>query len=112
MNNNIHDLYTKANTLMQGALKKYAEGNMEAADKERKQANELYDMAEKYVNMQAGNQEMIYGENKNFGLAYSIIEANTPKWFMNKKKAKAINEIKKLISENKVLKNNLMFIML
>ena len=104
MDNNIHDLYTRANTLMQGALKKYAEGNIDAANKERKQANELYDMAEKYVNMQAGNQEMIYGENKNFGLAYRIIEANAPKWFMNKKKAKVINEIKKLISENKVLK--------
>lgn len=104
MNDNIHDLYTKANTLMQGALKKYMEGNIEAADKERKQANELYDMAEKYVNMEAGNQEMIYGENKNFGLIYSIVEANVPKWFVNKKKSKAIGEIKKLISENKVLK--------
>lgn len=104
MNDNIHDLYAKANTLMQGALKKYMEGNIEAADKERKQANELYDMAEKYVNMEAGNQEMIYGENKNFGLIYSIVEANVPKWFVNKKKSKAIGEIKKLISENKVLK--------
>lgn len=104
MNDNIHDLYTKANTLMQGALKKYMEGNIEAADKERKQANELYDTAEKYVNMEAGNQEMIYGENKNFGLIYSIVEANVPKWFVNKKKSKAIGEIKKLISENKVLK--------
>lgn len=104
MNVNIHDLYTRANTLMQGALKKYMEGNIEAAGKERKQANELYDMAERYVNMEAGNQEMIYGENKNFGLIYSIVEANVPKWFVNKKKTKAIGEIKKLISENKVLK--------
>ena len=104
MDNNIRDLYTRANTLMQGALNKYTDGNIEAADKERKQANELYDMAEKYISMQAGNQEMIYGENKNFGLAYSIIETNVPKWFMNKKKSRAISEIKKLISENKVLK--------
>ena len=32
MDNNIHDLYTRANTLMQGALKKYAEGNIDAVN--------------------------------------------------------------------------------
>ena len=101
---NLNDIYTKAGVLMQGALKKYSEGDFEAADKERKQANELYDLAEKYANMEAGKDVMLYGEGKNFGIIYSIIEANTPKWFLNKKYNKALKELTETILKNNVLK--------
>jgi hypothetical protein len=101
---NIHDIYKKASVLMQGALKKYAEGNFEAGDKERQQANELYDTAEKYVNMEASKIDMLYGESRNFGIIYTVIEENAPKWFLNKKYNKAFKELAKTINEDKILK--------
>lgn len=101
---NFNDIYERAGVLMQGALKKYAEGDFEGGNKERQQANDLYDLAEKYANMTASNDAMLYGENRNFGIVYSIVEANTKDWFLKKKNRKALAEVKKLFDNNKILK--------
>lgn len=101
---NIHDIYKKASVLMQGALKKYAEGNFEAGDKERQQANELYDMANKYIDMESSKMDTLYGESRNFGIIYTVIEENAPKWFLNKKNNKAFKELSKIIKEDNILK--------
>lgn len=104
---NFNDIYEKAGVLMQGALKKYSEGDFEGGDKERQQANELYDLAEKHANMRSSNDTMLYGENRNFGIIYSIVEANTKDWFLKKKNRKALLEVKKLFDSNKILKEEL-----
>lgn len=100
----MNSIYEKAGKLMQGALKKYTEGDFEAADKERQQANELYDMAQNYASMEAAKTSMLYGENKNFGILYAVLEENAPKWFTDKKNRKAIREAAQLISEDATLK--------
>lgn len=98
------DLYEKAGVLMQGALKKYAEGDFAGGDKERQQANELYDQAETEVNLAASKVSMLYGENRNFGLIYHVFESNAENLYKTKEGRKAIKEMVKLIKENKVLK--------
>lgn len=99
-----NNIYEKAGVLMQGALKKYAEGDFAGGDKERQQANELYDLAEKYANMKSANDSMLYGENRNFGIIYNIVEANTRDWYLKTKNRKALVEVKKLFDSNETLK--------
>lgn len=99
----IKKLYEKAGLLMKCALKKYASGDYKGAEKDRKQANETYDLAEKYIDMKIGNEENLYGEGKNFGIIYTIIESNAPKWFLSKKYSKSIKDICECIKHDKIL---------
>ena len=102
--NDFKDLYEKAGVLMQGALKKYSEGDFEGGNKERQQANELYDQAETEANLAMSKTSMLYGENRNFGIIYHVFENNAENLFKTKKGKQAIKGIINLIKENKVLK--------
>lgn len=50
----------------------------------------------------------LYGESRNFGVIYSVIEGNTSNLNENKSKRKAYKDIITAIKENKVLKNQFM----
>lgn len=99
-----NDTYRKAGLLMTSALKKYEEGDFESGDRDRAEANRMYDLAEQQVDS-AQNTTILYGENRNFGIAYRIFESNTPSLFNDKKRKKNITKVLKLIKEDKTLKS-------
>lgn len=98
-------LYTKAGELMGSALECYKKGNIKEAVKYHKQANEIYDVLNNYVESMESKDDMVFGEGRNFGIIYSTIEDNVPKWFLNKSKSKAIKELTEMIVKNPVLKS-------
>lgn len=100
-----NDTYRKAGLLMQSALKKYAEGDVEGGDRDRKEANRLYDEAESQVIGDQTDISMLYGENRNFGIAYKVFESNTAAMFKDKERKKDITKVLKLIKEDKNLMN-------
>ena len=106
---NFDEIYKKAGTLMQSALKKYAEGDAEGGDRDRAEANRLYDMAEQDVNRQSSNISQLYGENRNFGVIFKVIEGNTANLCEDKSKRRKFKNIIKLIKEDKNLKNEFEF---
>ena len=95
--------YEKAGLLMNSALKKYQKGDIEGGDNDRKEANRLYDMAEREVSSAHG-AAMLYGESTNFGTIYKVFESNTSN-LIKKENAGKLKKILKLIKENKVLKS-------
>ena len=99
-----NDTYRKAGILMTSALKKYEKGDYEGGDRDRQEANRLYDLAEKEVDS-AQSTAILYGENRNFGTIYKVFESNTSKLFNNKKGRGKIKSILNLIKENKILKS-------
>lgn len=101
---NYDELFNKGMTLMESALKKYNEGKYNAASKDRKMANEAFDELEKLSKTEEYNDTMLYGENRNFGIIYNVLESNLKDLYINKNKHKIIGDIVKLIKENKVLK--------
>lgn len=100
-----NDTYRKAGILMRSALEKYGKGDIEGGNRDRDEANKLYDKAEIEVNSEQGTMSMLYGENRNFGIAYKIFESNTPALFSDKKRKPDIKKILKLIKEDKVLRS-------
>lgn len=105
---NFGETYKKGSVLMQNALKKYAEGDFEGGDIDRKQANEFFDLAEKEMSVSVTNTSMLYGENRNFGIIYHVIEENI-QTLLEDKKYNVIKKLVKLIKENKVLNDQFKF---
>lgn len=105
---NYDELYKKGTTLMSSALDKYEAGNYEAASKDRQLANEAFDELEKISQTEDYKDTMLYGENRNFGIIYNVLESNLKDLYTNKNKQKIIGNIIKLIKENKVLKTEFM----
>lgn len=99
-----NDTYRKAGILMNSALKKYEKGDIEGGDRDRKEANRLYDLGEREVDSIQGTT-MLYGENRNFGTIYKVFEANTSKLFNEKNGKSKLKKVMNLIKENKTLKN-------
>lgn len=103
MNDNNIQNYHKGATLMQSALKKYANGDFEGGDIDRKKANQFYDAAEMETNAEAEKIKSLYGESRNFGIIYKVIEENTNGLYNDKEKRKAFKGIIKLLKEDKML---------
>ena len=101
MDNN--ELYQKAGTLMQRALKKYAEGDNEGGDKDRELANQLYDQAKEEMERVSKNIMGLYGENRNFGIIYKVFEENAKDLIKENKNTKPIGKFIKTIKSNKIL---------
>lgn len=101
------DIYEKAGVLMQSALKKYAENDIEGGNADRTEANRLYDMAENSVKQDFNN--IMYGESRNFGIIYNVIEANTKNLCEDRTKRNTFAKIVKLIKEDKSLKTQFDF---
>ena len=101
--NEFADKNRRAGVLMQNALRKYGEGDYEGGDKDRNEANRLYDEVSMMMNSEFGKISMLYGESRNFGVAYRVFEANIPKLYGSKAGKKKMGAILKLLKEDKVL---------
>ena len=93
----------KGSTLMQQALKKYAEGNFESGDKDRELANKYFDMMMDEINSEEGKITQMYGESRNFGVIYNIFEQNIDNIYNNESKRYIIKEAYDLIKNNPLL---------
>lgn len=98
-----NDNYEKGNVLMQQALKKYAEGDYEGGDKDRKEANRYFDKASSEINSEDGQMTQLYGESRNFGIIYNVFEQNIDKLFESEKGKKVMRDAYKLIKNDKIL---------
>lgn len=103
MANNKQDLYNKGNALMERAMKKYANGDSKGGDEDRKLANECYDAVTESAVKNDEKIRSLYGESRNFGIIYKVIEENTENLYADKDKRKAFKGIIKLLKEDKTL---------
>ena len=104
MEDNYQESYHKGATLMKSALEKYGKGDFEGGEIDRKEANKYFDSANQEVSAEAEKMSSLYGESRNFGIIYKVIEENTSGLLEDKKKRDAYAKIIKLIREDKVLK--------
>ncbi len=95
------DNLEKAMTLMSSALKQYEEGKFDVADHSRREANKLFDGMSNELSTQDGVDKMRFGESRNFGMLYSIVEANSKELY-TKDKSK-LKKIVETIKTNPVL---------
>lgn len=93
----------KGECLMLQALKKLADGDIEAFEKDRKEANRYFDLFYIAVNSEEGIITGLYGESRNFGVIYNVIEQNMDKLLETKKGKKIVKDVYNLIKGNKVL---------
>lgn len=106
----LNDNYEKGTLLMTQALKKYAEGDYEGGDIDREKANKYYDLAKLEIDNESGKITALYGENRNFGIVYKVLENNFRVSFQDKqiKKTPIIEALKK-IKNNKKLNEQFKF---
>ena len=104
MEDNYQESYHKGATLMKSALEKYGKGDFEGGEIDRKEANKYFDSANQDVSAEAEKMSSLYGESRNFGIIFKVIEENTSGLLEDKKKRDAYAKIIKLIREDKVLK--------
>lgn len=102
--NEIQELYHKGAVLMKSALEKYGKGDFEGGDTDRSEANKYFDAAEQEVNAESAKRTSLYGECRNFGIIYKVIEENTNDLLESKEKRNAYSKIIKLIRSNDTLK--------
>lgn len=93
----------KGATLMQQALKKYAEGDFESGDKDRELANKYFDMASMEINSEAGKISQLYGESRNFGIIYNVFEQNIDDICQDESKRHILKEAYDMIRGNRIL---------
>lgn len=105
MNNEITENISKGIKLLNEALKQYDNGNSASAYKSYKSAGKFLDEANKRLNTPDGQMSMVYGGNRNFGVAYKIFESNTKELLRDKSSQNKLKKIMSLIKENKVLKS-------
>ena len=98
-----NDNLQKGSTLMQQALKKFAEGDFESGEKDRKEANRYFDKFYVEINSEAGKMSQLYGESRNFGIIYNVFEQNIADVYQDKDKKMIIKEGFNLIKNNRIL---------
>lgn len=105
MNNEISINISRGVKLLKEALSAYESGNNNAAFKSYTSAGKFLNEAYNRSNTNEGKISMVYGGNRNFGMAYKIFESNTKELLRDKSSQKKLKNIMKLIRENKVLKS-------
>lgn len=102
-------IYDRGITLLKNAVKKYEQGDNEGAEKDRQLANQLLDQAT--MNGEADEIQLddakLYGENRNFGIIYNVIEENAKLSFKDNKQLKKVANVIKYIKSNDILKEEL-----
>ena len=93
----------KGEVLMIQALKKYKDNDIEGAEKDRKEANRMFDLATMHMDSDLGKLGMLYGESRNFGIIYNVFEQNIDTLCQDKEKQRIIKEAYDLIKSNKLL---------
>lgn len=105
MNNEIIENIDKGVELLNEALSEYDKGNLSFAYKAYNSAGKYLREANDRLSTQDGQISMIYGGNRNFGVAYKIFEANASELLKDKPNQNKVKKIMRLIKENKVLKS-------
>ena len=94
----------KGTLLMTRALEKYAQGDFEGGDKDREKANKYFDLAKMEINAESDNISQLYGENRNFGIAFKVLESNFSNSFNDSSiSKKPLMEAFKKVKRNKSL---------
>lgn len=101
MNN--QDNLEKGMTLMAEALKQYEEGKFDLAEHSREQANHFFDKAKEEMSTEEGVEKAMYGENRNFGIIYHIIEENSNKLYETAEGRKKIGKLVNTMKNNPIL---------
>ena len=105
MNNKINQNIDKGVELLNEALNQYEAGNSTAAYKTYQEAGKYLAEADTKLNSEDGRASMLYGDSRNFGVAYKVFESNTKSLLKNKEGQTKLKKIMKLIKENTVLKS-------
>lgn len=92
-------------TLLKQAIKMYEDGNIETADNLRKLANEYLDGKKETTPIDTDDldDDLLYGESRNFGVIYHILEANSANLYKTKEGRKVLKEAVKCIRGSVVL---------
>lgn len=95
----------KGITLMEEALKQYREGKYSLASHSRKAANKFFEKIEKEMETEEGADKYMYGESRNFGLIYHVIEENAKKMYESENGRKKLAKTLSFIKSNNTLLN-------
>jgi hypothetical protein len=105
MKNNIETKINKGVELLKEAITQYDLGNTSNAYQIYTEANKYLQEAYQKSNTVEGQNDIKYGDNRNFGVLYKIFESNQRNLLNDKSNTHKINKIMNLIKENKVLFN-------
>lgn len=97
------DNLQKGMVLMAEALKQYEEGKFDLAEHSREQANHFFDAAKEELSTDEGIEKAMYGENRNFGIIYHIIEENSNKLYETSEGRKKIGKLVNAVKNNPIL---------
>ena len=97
------DNLQKGMTLMAEALKQYEEGKFDLAEHSREQANHFFDEAKAELSTEEGMEKAMYGECRNFGIVYHVIEENADSLYKTDEGKKVIGKLVNFIKGDNVL---------
>lgn len=97
----------KGIVLMRHALEKYESGDIESADKDREMANHFFDKKDEVEDIMAMD-DVLYTENRNFGIIYHVLTENFKQLYFKQDKKK-MKKIIESIQKNPVLLNEFKF---
>lgn len=98
-------LIEKGITLLREALKQYEDSKFEAAAHTRKAANEVLDEVDSQMNSQEGKDDMLYGENRNFGIIFNVLSENVKNYYaQNRLSGEQLKEVYSTIQNDPILK--------
>lgn len=97
------DNLQKGMVLMAEALKQYEEGKFDLAEHSREQANHFFDAAKEELSTEEGIERAMYGESRNFGIIYHIIEENSNKLYETTEGRKKIGKLVNAVKNNPIL---------
>lgn len=99
------NLIEKGITLLREALQQYEDSKFETAAHTRKRANEVLDEVDAQMNSQEGKDDMLYGENRNFGIIFNVISENVKEYYtQNRLNGEQLREVYSTIQNDPILK--------
>ena len=98
-------LIEKGIALLREALHQYEDSKFEAAAHTRKLANEVLDEVDSQMNSQEGKDDMLYGENRNFGIIFNVLCENVKDYYaQNRLSGEQLKEVYSTIQSDPILK--------
>lgn len=100
---NFDENIEKGIVLMKDALTKYEDGEYQAAEASRKDANHFFQLAKEDSEREDFEDEQLYGESRNFGVMYHVFEEGINNLIKTDEGKKIIKEGFDLIKNNEIL---------
>ncbi len=100
---NFDENIEKGIVLMKDALTKYEDGEYQAAEASRKDANHFFQLAKEESEREDFEDEQLYGESRNFGVMYHVFEKGINNLIKTDEGKKIIKEGFDLIKNNEIL---------